>query len=553
MAGLLHSIFASSPPFLLFTVIGLGYFLGHLRVFGFHLNVAAVLFVGIGFGIWDAKAFTPPESLYVLGLILFVYSIGLASGPSFFSLFRERGMAINLLAAISLGSGTLTAILLHKGLDVPKEILAGLFSGSLTNTPAMAAATEAVRERVELMNLPIEEAGRLTSLPTLGYSIAYPFGVLGVILAMHFVTRLLRVSIKDELEEYRREVGGKGLVVGEVRITNPLVAGKTLRDSKLGEITGAAFTRIKHGNTVALLTPETVLCEGDVMTFVGNAEAMDRVPILVGPRVNEGLSRPETLIEHRDLVMTNKALVGKPVEEINSDPSVGGIVSRVRRGYTNLPIDRHTTLEFGDRVRIVSYADTIDRVESRFGDPVRDLAETDFLSISLGIIVGMLVGMIPLPLPNGGTFSLGFAGGVLLSGLVLGRLGRTGPIIWTLPTDANLTIRQLGLHLFLAGIGIKAGGGFLAVFQGEGLRLFFCGAAITLVTSAVTLILGYKVFRIPMISLLGLTSGVHTQPACLAFAQDMTGSDVPVQAYSAVQPIAMILKIAIAQLIVGLL
>ena len=513
MLTTLHGLLDASPHLLLFTVIGLGYFLGRINIWGFHLNVAAVLFVGLVFGAWDARAFQLPEELYFLGLVLFVYSIGLQSGPSFFAVFRERGLKVNLLALVGLAAGGLATLLVERVLGLPGGLIAGLFAGSLTNTPSLAAATETMRGVVSGMGAQGPEANTLLAMPTQGYSLAYPFGVIGAMLAMQFMSRVLQVSFDRERENYARRMAARqNLRRVEFRVANEGVFGKTIREARIGSMTGIVLSRMRHGDAYCLVTGQTRLEKDDIVAGLGDPEAIERGAMLIGPVVDEGVFQNSPGIEHRDFIVTNKDLVGRLVWDINVDPALEMVVSRVRRGYTVLPIDHSTTLEYGDQVRAVTYHENMEKVEKLFGDPIRDLSETDFLSISLGLCLGILLGMVPIPLPNGAELRLGFAGGPMIVALFLGWLGRTGPIIWTMPNNANLTLRQMGLHLFMAGIGLKAGGGILEVFHSHGLELFLAGAFITLTTSVTTLLVGYRLFKLEMIELLGVDAAVHTQP-----------------------------------------
>lgn len=547
----LHNLFVSSPPLLLFSIIGLGYFLGHIRIRGFQLNVAAVLFVGLGFGIWDAKAFALPEPIYVIGLILFVYSVGLQSGPVFFRIFRERGFKVYLLALSALFSSFILTLLLGRLLDIPSEMLAGIYSGALTNTPSLAASTDSVRELAANASWTADVVARKLTAPTLGYSISYPFGSIAVILSMQLLAWLLGVSFKDERERYQRQFLEKqDLLVTQFKVCNPALFGKTVEEAKLAALTGLVFSRLKQGDGISVVTPESLLGEGDILVGVGTRESVEKALLVVGPvEENDQVSFAPDL-ENRDIVVTNRGIVGIHVWELNSDQGFGAVISRVRRGPTNLPIDRSTTLEFGDQIRVVTYPERMDRTCALFGDPVKDLSETDFLSVSLGLILGILLGMVPFPLPNGSVLRLGFAGGPLIVALILGNLGRSGPIIWTMPLNANLTLRQLGLHLFLAGIGIKAGGGLWEVLQAEGLRLLLVGGVLTLFTALFTLLVGHLLLRIEMIAVFGITAGIFTQPASLVFAGELSESDAPNHYFAAIQPLSMILKIIGAQMIV---
>lgn len=547
----LHNLFAQSPPLLIFTIIGLGYFLGRIRIRGFQLNVAAVLFVGLGFGIWDAQTFALPEPIYMIGLILFVYSVGLQSGPAFFTIFRERGLRMNTLAIGALIFSFAVTILLGWILRIPSELLAGVYAGALTNTPSLAAATDSVLEIAANATWTAELTASKVSAPTLGYSISYPFGSIAVILAMQFFAWFLRVSFSDERQALQEQLSAKqNLQVKEFRVTNPNLFGKKMEEARLTILTGLIFSRLQHGEIITVVAPSSVLHENDILVGVGTLAGVEKAIAAVGPIIESDQVSFSPRLENRDLVVTNRRIVGTPIWSLNFDHGFHAVISRVKRGSTHLPIDHATTLEFGDQIRVVTNPDAAKQICAMFGEPIRDLSETDFLSFSLGLIIGILLGMLPIPLPNGSFLRLGFAGGPLVAALMLGYLGRTGPIIWTMPLNANLTIRQLGLHLFLAGIGIKAGGGFWAVWQTEGIGLFLAGAVVTLTTAIFTLYLGYRLLRLEMIAVLGITAGVFTQPAALVFADKISESDAPNHYFSVIQPLSMIVKIIGAQIIV---
>ncbi|HNW36684.1 MAG TPA: hypothetical protein PKM25_17230, partial [Candidatus Ozemobacteraceae bacterium] len=279
----LHDLFVSSPPLLIFSIIGLGYFLGHIKIRGFQLNVAAVLFVGLIFGIWDAKAFELPEPIYVLGLMLFVYSVGLQSGPVFFNIFRERGFRVNVLAISALVFSFILTILLGHLLHIPSELLAGVYSGALTNTPSLAAATDSVRALAANASWTSALAAEKLSAPTLGYSISYPFGSIAVILSMQLLSWLLKVSFKEEREAYLSQFQAKqNLLVKQFRIANPALFGKMIEETKLTTLTGLVFSRLKHQESISLVTPESRLHEHDILVGVGTRENIEKAQTIVG-------------------------------------------------------------------------------------------------------------------------------------------------------------------------------------------------------------------------------------------------------------------------------
>jgi len=548
----MHQLLLSSPYLLLFTVIGAGYVLGRINLGGLHLNVAAVLFVGLAFGAWD-KRFQIPEQVQMLGLILYIYAIGLQAGPIFFTVFRERGLRFNLLAIGTLAFSFLVTLVVGRVIGVPSDLLAGLFTGGLTNTPALAAATDALRQSCLAAGQATEDC---VIGPTLGYSVSYPFGVLGVILAIRLLTSRWGIAFgaARETARQRGESGEPAIEVHAFRVENERLFGTSLRENELGRMTGLVFTRLHHGPFTTLATLETILQQGDLLVGVGSAEAISKATALIGPCTSFPLDELTMHVQYHDLQVLNRELAGRKVLDLNADSDKGFIVTRVRRGPTLISITTDTTLEYGDIVRIVSYVGRNEQIERLFGNSVRDLTETDYLSVSLGVVAGLLIGMIPFPIPgNGaagqGVFRLGLAGGPLLAGLILGWYGRLGPIIWTLPPNASLTLRQLGLHLFLAGVGLKAGGHVMPVLQTHGFDLLAAGTVITLSSALSAMIIGYRWLKIEPTELLGVVSGIHTQPAVLAFSCDLSGSTVPNSSYAAVQPVCLMSKIILAQVL----
>jgi putative transport protein len=268
--------------------------------------------------------------------------------------------------------------------------------------------------------------------------------------------------------------------------------------------------------------------------------------------VDESLERFSPDIGYRDLVVINRKVAGMPIEELSLSVQSPVIVSRIRRGGVQITPVPGTTLEFGDHVRVVAHKNALGRVTQVIGNPLKDISEADFLSFSFGLVLGVAIGMIPIPFFGGHSIKLGFAGGPLVVGLVLGRLGRTGPIVWTMPSNASLTLRQLGILFFLAGIGTRAGGSFVHAFVTQGLTLFLTGAFLTTASACLVLVIARKVFKYDMVSAYGILAGIHTQPAALAFSNTHTGSESSNISYAAVYPVALISKIVLAQLLVGL-
>jgi putative transport protein len=547
----LISLLAENQLVLLFTVIGLGYLLGSIRILGFSLGVAAVLFVGIAAGALDRRL-SLPEPIYIIGLVLFVYAVGLQSGPGYFASFKKRGFKINLVAATLIEGGAVIAVVLWKILHVSAPNIVGLFCGALTNTPALAATVEAVKGMSvglapDVRNLYLES-------PVVTYSLAYPFGVFGVILWFYVFTRLFKVDFAKEEAERLKEGGTDVILSRTFKITNPAVDGKTVEVAlKYIPNPGFVLSRIKKGVAISVVLPETVLSMGDQVVAVGNTAAIERARILFGEECAHHLPEYISGITYRRIFVSSKEAVGKTIEEVQLAKEYEATITRLRRGDVDFVPSPDTVLELGDQIRVVSKRDNLDRITQFFGDSLKSISETDFLSVSLGIVLGVLVGMFPFPLPNGTSFKLGFAGGPLIVALVLGRLQRTGPITWGLPFNANLVLRQIGLVFFLAAIGTRAGGSFGATLQGGGLTLIAAGALITTGVTVATMIVGYKYLKLPMSAVMGMMSGMQTQPACLAYANQQAQNELPNLWYATVYPVSMVTKIILAQIIVSML
>ena len=544
-------VLAGNPILLLFSVIGLGFLAGNISILGFKLGVAAVLFVGMAFGALDERLVLP-DYIYVIGLVLFVYAIGLQSGTGFFASFRKRGLRLNLFAIAILCAGAALAVALKSVMGLSAPSVAGLFCGALTNTPALAATVETIENMKGA--LPPETVKLYLGSPVVTYGLAYPFGVLGVILWFFLFSKLFRIDFAKEESERLRE-SGTGVILSETfRVTNPAIAGKKVEEALgyLG-VPGFVLSRIRKGETISIVRPDTILSADDRLVAVGGEEALERARVLFGERCAEHLPEESGRITYRRIFVSNKNVIGKTIRELELHKLFDATITRLRRGDVDFVPSPDTILESGDRIRVVAHRDNLEVISKYFGDSIRSISETDFLSLSLGVVLGVLLGMFAFPLPNGMVFRLGFAGGPLIVGLVLGKLERTGPIIWGLPYTANLVLRQVGLVFFLAAIGTKAGPGFGATFRTGGWGLIAAGALITSFAAVTAILAGYKFLKLPMSAVMGVVSGMHTQPACLAYANQRAANELPNIWYAAVYPASMIAKILLAQIIVSFL
>ena len=524
---------------LLFAVILVGLLLGRVHVAGVHLGIAGVLFAGLLLSAWlqpPAGKLTLAPQLKELGLVLFVYCVGLTSGPGFFSAWRSRGLRLNLATLAALVAGALVACLGGKLLGLDRGQIAGVFCGALTNTPALGAASERLT------------GTELESHPALAYSVCYPFGVLGALLLSRWFARFRREDLARE--KAIRAAAQTGIESANLEVSQAKVIGHSVGELRVRDAVGVIISRLQRGYNQLVPTKYTVLAEGDVITVVGSSSAIQAAVELFGALSPERLEIRRDRVDMRRVLVSKHELVGLKLSELDLERRFNAQVTRLRRADVDLVPSGDIRLELGDRLRVVAPTERLRELGMFLGDSERELAELDYVALALGLCAGLLLARLPLPL-FGTSLTLGAAGGPLLAALVLGRLGRTGSLVWAMPFEANHTLRELGLLLFLAGVGVSAGGQLGGVLSQRGLLLFALGAVVTLATSGIGLALMQRWARASAISSLGAASGLQTQPATLAAAFELSEhSEETYVAYALVYPLAMIGKILLAQLIV---
>lgn len=542
---------AATPLLLLFAVVAVGYPLGRLRVRGVSLGIAAILFAGLGIGALDPRL-RLPEVIHLLGLCLFVYSVGLSSGPGFFSTLKRHGARNAALVAIALSGGAAVSWMALQWFGLEASAAAGLFAGSLTNTPALAAALDVLQQ-----NNP-SAGDRALSAPVVAYSVAYPLGVLLPILAISLVPRLFRSSAPhDARTSHQWPAAGKGragsgsLMVGTVRVTRDDVAGRSI-----AELRSEARSRVQTGRVkrvdgqVELATDQVTLAVGDLVTAVGESADIERLVERLGERSTEAINLDRRELDVRRIFVSNADVAGHSLRELNLTQQFGAIITAIRRGDADWVPTGDTVLQLGDRVRVLTRRELLPAVGRFLGDSYRAVSEFDVLTFSFGIVLGIAVGLVPLPLPGGLTIRLGLAGGPLVVAMILGARGRTGPLVWGIPYSVSLTIREMGLLLFFAGIGTRSGFALWdALHEPSTVTMMALGAASTLTTALLVLVAGRFLFQVPPGLLTGMIAGVHTQPAALSVAIDQRLDDTPNVGYAAVFPVATVLKLIIAQIL----
>ncbi len=533
----------ASPILTLFVVIGLGYLLGQINLFGFRLGVAGVLFMGIAVGALN-KAISLPEIVPSLGLIIFVYTIGIQSGPAFFASFKKQGSRDNLLALGLLLFAAALTLSLGLTMHMSRARIAGLYAGALTNTPAVAAARERIHFRAMNEGLSADQLRDLVDEPIVAFGLAYPMGVVGVLLCFQVMRRVWKIKPVPPVNH--QEIRSQDFVV-----KNPGIVGRSIGELlDVHRDPGFVISRIRQGGETSVAHRDAHLDLGDIVVVVGDEIGLARAKHIFGESSEQQIEKDRTELDFQRFFVSSPQVVGKRIGDLKLESEMQATITRVRRGDIDVVPAADTRLEFGDLVRVVSGSTNFEAIGRFFGNSIRGTAETDFGSVAIGMVLGVLVGMLPLPLPGGNIVRLGLAGGPLMVALLLGKLERTGRITWTIPISANLTLRQIGLLLFLAGVGTKAGYSFAQTIRSNGWQTIAAGALITVVSAMATLVVAHKVLKMPFDSAMGLASGIHTEPASLTYANSVSGNDLPSIAYTTVYPLAMIAKIILAQLLV---
>ena len=520
----------SNSYFVLFLIIVIGFIIGRIKIKGISLDVSAVIFVALVFGHFG---FVVPKDFQNLGLVLFIFTIGIQAGPSFFESFKKNGRELAILASILISSAGLVTFLIFNFFGIDRSLVIGLLNGALTSTPGLAAA--------------IDSTG--SPLASIGYGIGYPFGVIGVILFVSFLPRFLKVDIKQEVKKYKDQISTNFPEITKKHfiVENENVIGKSFGELNIRFMTKAVISRIMHENVAMAIEPEVILHKGDIVRAVGSIEALERVKLLIGSEIEMEIPL-DTNYDVRSILVTNKEVVKKTLGQLNILETYHATITRIRRSGINISPSPSSTLQFGDKLIVVCHKDNMKHVSRIFGDDTSKLSSTDFLPIATGIIIGILVGKLSLTFGDF-SFSLGLTGGVLMVALVLGRTGKTGPIMWTMTGASNQLLRQFGLLFFLASVGTSAGTSLVETFQEYGLELFGYGILITLIPMILTTIIARKILKINILTLLGTLTGSMTSTPGLAAVDNMTDADAPAIAYATVYPIAMVLLIVIVQIL----
>ena len=522
--------------FLLLIITLLGMLLGRVRFKSFSLGSSGIIFIALFFGHFGL---TLPSDFQTLGLVLFIYSIGLQAGPGFLHTLRDRGLKLTICAVLIIAIGFVTALLASWFYGFDAGIGAGLFAGALTSTPGLAVA--------------VEMAG--PNAPA-AYGLTYFFGVTGVILFIQLLPKILKISIEKEENILNEEISQTSIpfAVAHIELTNPNIFGRKVMELHLSSIAPVVITRLlrQGAEEPVLVKGETELQEGDHLRIVGREPDLEKISMFLGNRVDSEISFDRAL-EKRSIIVSKREIVGMSLKQLNFREVFNVQLSRVTRNGIDLPATPNLSLHMGDTVHAVGDTRALANITKIFGNNTKELYSISLLPIFIGMLLGFLVGKIPLFIPFGGTFYLGTTGGVLVAGLVLSNLYKTGPIIWEIPSTANTFIRELGLILFMATVGTKTGATILTNLASQGFDLFFAGVAVTLIPLIGAVIICRYLLGLPFLRMIGVITGAKTSTPGLAATNDLSTTHYASSAYATVYPVALISMILFTKLLVLIL
>ncbi|MEZ4912281.1 MAG: putative transporter [Saprospiraceae bacterium] len=536
----------------IFITIGLGVLFGRMKFKGVSLGVSAVMFIGLLLGHWGyAIEQNVSNFLRDFGLLMFVYAIGIQVGPSFFSSLKKEGLKFNMLSVGTVFLGGLVTVIVYKLAHLSIDNAVGLMSGSVTNTPGLGAATSTLHE---ISNLSDDKP---YNNPATAYAITYPMGVIGIIFAIIFSKKWLKIDVQKELAElnYNDENSKDKVIRKKCRIYNSALFGKSIfKILKENDLDDVLITRVKHSGSEEVFTPslDVRLYERDVVMVVGKPMAVKKFINLAGKESTDLLIEKDRDLISKFIYVSKKSASNKTLSELDLFNKYGLKVTRVYRSGMELLAHPSLRLFYGDMLRIVGNKEDIEDVEKIIGNSEKKLLEPDFLSLFGGLMLGIIIGSIPILIPSLPVpIKLGFAAGPLISALLISKYGGLGIIHSYINNGAIYFMKELGIALFFTSVGIKAGAHFYENFvENNGWLWLFYGSFITFIPIVIMVVIGYKVMKINYLQLVGLMSGTYTDPAALSFSQTYLKSDLPTQAYATVYPLVTIARIFVAQILI---
>ncbi|HBI9839588.1 TPA: putative transporter [Escherichia coli] len=533
----------------LVAVVGL--FIGNVKFRGIGLGIGGVLFGGIivGHFVSQAGMTLSSDMLHVIqefGLILFVYTIGIQVGPGFFASLRVSGLRLNLFAVLIVIIGGLVTAILHKLFDIPLPVVLGIFSGAVTNTPALGAGQQILRD----LGTPMEMVDQMG----MSYAMAYPFGICGILFTMWMLRVIFRVNVETEAQQHEssRTNGGALIKTINIRVENPNLHDLAIKDVPILNGDKIICSRLKREETLKVPSPDTIIQLGDLLHLVGQPADLHNAQLVIGQEVDTSLSTKGTDLRVERVVVTNENVLGKRIRDLHFKERYDVVISRLNRAGVELVASGDISLQFGDILNLVGRPSAIDAVANVLGNAQQKLQQVQMLPVFIGIGLGVLLGSIPVFVPGfPAALKLGLAGGPLIMALILGRIGSIGKLYWFMPPSANLALRELGIVLFLSVVGLKSGGDFVnTLVNGEGLSWIGYGALITAVPLITVGILARMLAKMNYLSMCGMLAGSMTDPPALAFANNLhPTSGAAALSYATVYPLVMFLRIITPQLL----
>ncbi len=543
----LFSQVSTASTILFIAMVGMaGIAIGKLKLISFKLGIAGVLFVGLLAGHFGAKI--DPHVLHFVkefGLILFVYSIGIEIGPRFVSSFRNNGLKLNSLAAAIILLGVVIAYLIKYAFHLNTEVVAGLMCGAVTNTPSLGAVQSLISEQ-------LQNGQELAQVSGMAYAVAYPFGIMGIILAMFLVRLIFKFSVKQEQKKFLEDIDSESTkaISVNIDINNPNMFNQSLKfiKSTLGD--ELVFSRvIRDGNSI-IPKDDLIIKEGDVFVGLCSEEHIPQLELQVGKVSYTGNYEITGDLTVRHILITNRKIAGKRLKDINLSGLFPANITRIFRGETEIIPTVNNFIEFGDTVRVVGERKSIEEVANFLGNSQRDLSAPNLIPLFIGMFLGILLGSIPVFIPGlPAPAKLGLAGGPLIVALLLGHKGRIGKLNFYMTPSANHFIREMGIVMFLACVGLGSGGNFFATIANGGYMWMLYAAAITFLPLFIVGIIG-SMMKINYLTLCGLLAGSMTDPPALEFANNIAPIQAQARAYATVYPITMFLRILMAQVLV---
>ncbi|WP_113391432.1 putative transporter [Escherichia coli] len=533
----------------LVAVVGL--FIGNVKFRGIGLGIGGVLFGGIivGHFVSQAGMTLSSDMLHVIqefGLILFVYTIGIQVGPGFFASLRVSGLRLNLFAVLIVIIGGLVTATLHKLFDIPLPVVLGIFSGAVTNTPALGAGQQILRD----LGTPMEMVDQMG----MSYAMAYPFGICGILFTMWMLRVIFRVNVETEAQQHEssRTNGGALIRTINIRVENPNLHDLAIKDVPILNGDKIICSRLKREETLKVPSPDTIIQLGDLLHLVGQPADLHNAQLVIGQEVDTSLSTKGTDLRVERVVVTNENVLGKRIRDLHFKERYDVVISRLNRAGVELVASGDISLQFGDILNLVGRPSAIDAVANVLGNAQQKLQQVQMLPVFIGIGLGVLLGSIPVFVPGfPAALKLGLAGGPLIMALILGRIGSIGKLYWFMPPSANLALRELGIVLFLSVVGLKSGGDFVnTLVNGEGLSWIGYGALITAVPLITVGILARMLAKMNYLTMCGMLAGSMTDPPALAFANNLhPTSGAAALSYATVYPLVMFLRIITPQLL----